>query len=92
MGPWENSSLWYTTIKIEWNEAAEMKLMEALPSPTAIQNGAKKIVNLYLIKRKMVFCHQNCSDLPWEKTVLVIEKNFLNSQPSASNFKRFWDH
>ena len=54
MGPWENlmySSLWYTTIKIEWNEAAEMKLMEALPSPTAIQNGAKKIVNLYLIKR-----------------------------------------
>ena len=51
MGPWENSSLWYTTIKIEWNEAAEMKLMEDLPSPTAKQNGAKKIVNLYLIKR-----------------------------------------
>ena len=24
----------------------------------------------------MVFCYQNCSDLQWEKIVLVIEKNF----------------
>ena len=24
----------------------------------------------------MVFCCQNCSDLLWEKVVLVIEKNF----------------
>ena len=27
----------------------------------------------------MVFCHQNCSDLLWEKIVLVIEKTFWNS-------------
>ena len=25
---------------------------------------------------EMVFCYQNCSDLVWEKIVLVIEKNF----------------
>jgi hypothetical protein len=25
---------------------------------------------------EMVFCYQNCSDLLWEKNVLVIEKNF----------------
>ena len=25
---------------------------------------------------EMVFCYQNCSDLLWEKIVLVIEKNF----------------
>ena len=25
---------------------------------------------------KMVFCYQNCSDLQWEKIVLVIEKTF----------------
>ena len=25
---------------------------------------------------KMVFCYQNCSDLLWEKIVLVIEKTF----------------
>jgi hypothetical protein len=25
---------------------------------------------------KMVFCYQNCSDLLWEKIVLMIEKNF----------------
>ena len=28
----------------------------------------------------MVFCYQNCSDLLWEKIVLVIEKNFGNSR------------
>ena len=27
----------------------------------------------------MVFCYQNCSDLLWEKKILVIEKNFWNS-------------
>ena len=27
---------------------------------------------------RMVFCYQNCSDLLWEKIVLVIEKNFWN--------------
>jgi hypothetical protein len=26
----------------------------------------------------LVFCFQNCSDLLWEKIVLVIEKNFWN--------------
>ena len=29
---------------------------------------------------KMVFCYQNCSDLLWEKVVLVIEKNIWNSR------------
>ena len=28
-----------------------------------------------LVQSVMVFCHQNCSDLLWEKIVLVIEKN-----------------
>ena len=31
---------------------------------------------LPLTKTGMVFCYQNCSDLLWEKIVLVIEKNF----------------
>ena len=26
--------------------------------------------------KKLVFCYQNCSDLLWEKIVLVIEKIF----------------
>ena len=30
---------------------------------------------------EMVFCYQNCSDLLWEKIVLVIKKNFGNSRP-----------
>ena len=40
----------------------------------------------------MVFCYQNCSDLLWEKNVLVIEKNFWNSRLKAENLQNFWDH
>ena len=40
---------------------------------------------------EMVFCYQNCSDLLWEKIVLVIEKNFWNSGLKADNFLIFWD-
>ena len=41
---------------------------------------------------RMVFCYQNCSDLLWEKIVLVIEKNFWNSRLKAKNLQNFWDH
>ena len=37
------------------------------------------------IQVSMVFCYQNCSDLLWEKIVLVIEKNFWNSRLMAEN-------
>ena len=33
----------------------------------------------------MVFCYQNCSDLLWEKIVLVIEKNVWNSRLTIMN-------
>ena len=45
-------------------------------------NSKEKLYIFYFSKlflptlRKMVFCYQNCSDLLWEKNVLVIEKNF----------------
>ena len=42
--------------------------------------------------RKMVFCYQNCSDLLWEKIVLVIEKNFWNSRLKAENLQKFWEY
>ena len=37
---------------------------------------------------KVVFCFQNCSDMLWEKIVLVIEiqKNFWNSRLKAEQF------
>ena len=41
---------------------------------------------------KIVFCYQNCSDLLWEKIVIVIEKNCWNSRLKAENFQKFWDH
>ena len=37
---------------------------------------------------KMVFCYQNCSDLLWEKIVLVIEKNFEITWTIYSNSER----
>ena len=39
----------------------------------------------------MVFCYQNCSDLLYEKIVLVIEKNVWNSRLKAKNLQNFWD-
>ena len=41
---------------------------------------------------EMVFCYQNCSDLLWEKVVLLIEKNFWNSRLKAENLQNFWEH
>ena len=45
-----------------------------------------------LCTEQMVFCYQNCSDLRWERIVLVIEKNFWNLRLKAENFQNFWDH
>ena len=42
--------------------------------------------------KRIVFCYQNCSDLLWEKIVLVIEKNFWNSRLKAENLLNFWDY
>ena len=42
--------------------------------------------------KKLVFCCQNCSDLLWEKIVLVIEKHCWNSRLNAENLQIFWDH
>ena len=35
---------------------------------------------------------QNCSDLLWEKIVLVIEQIFWNTRLKAENFQKFWNH
>ena len=40
----------------------------------------------------LVFCNQNCSDLLWEKIVLLIQKNFWNLRLKAENLQTFWDH
>ena len=40
------------------------------------------------IKLEIVFCYQNCSDLLWEKIVLVIEKIFWNSR---LNSRKVWN-
>ena len=37
----------------------------------------------------LVFCYKNCSDLLWEKVVLVIEKKFWNSRLKTKNLQNF---
>ena len=37
---------------------------------------------------KMVFCYQNCSDLLWEKIVLVIEKKKLKFEAEGQEFSK----
>ena len=36
----------------------------------------------------MVFCYQNCSDLLWEKIVLVIEKKLLKFEAEGLEFAK----
>ena len=50
------------------------------------------LVNIWRFRLETVFCYQNCSDLLWEKNVLVTEKNFWNSKLNAENLKKFWHH
>ena len=40
----------------------------------------------------MLLCYQNCSDLLWEKIVLVIKKNVWNSRLKAKNLQNVLDH
>ena len=47
---------------------------------------------IQVVLKRMVFYYQNCSDVLWEKNVLMIEKNFWNSRLKAKNFQKFWDH
>ena len=63
------------------------------------QNGVKTILSSIwfswiprILIIEMVFCYQSCSDLLWEKNVLVIEKKVWNSRLKADNLKKFWDH
>ena len=39
----------------------------------------------HIYSRTLVFCYQNCSELLWEKIVLIIEKNFWSSRSSTSS-------
>jgi hypothetical protein len=43
----------------------------------------------FLRNALMVFCYQNCSDLLWDKIVIVIEKNFENLRLKAENLQNW---
>ena len=40
---------------------------------------------------EIAFCYQICSDLLWEKIVLVIEKNF-KFEAEGQELQKFWNH
>ena len=72
--------LWLHSVPKALNSQMERKMKFNL---NWIENGKWKQVI------KIVFCYQNCSDLLWEKIVLVIEKNFWNSRLKGENFQIF---
>ena len=41
------------------------------------------------IVSEMEFCYQNCSDLLWEKNVLVVEKILLKFEGEGREFAKF---
>ena len=53
----------------------------------------EKVGKLEIEAHRLVFCYQNCSDLLWEKIVLLIEKNFWNRgwRPRIQIRKNYWD-
>ena len=55
-------------------------------------NKTMGVASLSLSLMEMVFCYQNCSDLLWEKIVLVIDKNFWILRMMAENLQNVWDH
>ena len=59
---------------------------------TTFKQGIKFYNNLTRDKVSMIFCFQNCTDLLWEKKVLLIEKHFWNSRLKARNLQNFWDY
>ena len=60
-------------------------IAELTPYTTAARKCVKTPLNNTC---GLVFCYQNCSDLLWEKIVLVIEKNFQNSWQNAREFAK----
>ena len=61
-------------------------------------DGDRDMYPLQMVYKKLcllkllLFCNQNCSDLLWEKIVLVTEKNFWNSRLNAECLQKFLDH
>ena len=85
--------LWTEIIKSTWIQTCfTLCLIYLLIGIPIIYLNRVSKSNLIQYHTTMVFCYQNCSDLLWEKIVLVIEKNFWNSRLKAENFQNFWDH
>ena len=68
--------------------ASPEKIQDEMPWLTC---HPKKQNRTLIWAHKIVFCYQNCSDLLWDKIVLVIEKNFWNSRLKAENLQKFWE-
>ena len=39
--------------------------------------------------KEVVFCFKNCSEILWEKIVIVIEKNFCKFEAEGKDFTKY---
>ena len=80
-------------IKPNFTQNTELNLpLKLTMGPKCIWNCICILLCTSAFDYNLVFCYQNCSDLLWEKIVLVIEKIFWNSRLKAENLQNFWDH
>ena len=54
----------------------------------SLRTSLKEFRFNFSLTTEMVFCYPNCSDLLWEKIVLVIEKNFLKFEAEGREFAK----
>ena len=77
---------------LQWKlkKGAYCVLMSTLSFYVSYENGDFYFQRIRIIDFKSVTeAFLNCSDLLWEKIVVVIEKNFWNSRLKAENFQNF---
>ena len=85
---WNGQGFFHTDSEGRSNNSVTKKLTNKLDSKgidrqyihrkTGLQGQEEKnpAPQLFNTVTEMIFCYQNCSDLLWEKIVVVIEENF----------------
>ena len=86
----EKKMFWWSKKKIKFEAEGREFAKNFQTTRTISSTIGKKLLGFRNMQKKLelVFCYQNCSELLWEKNVLVIEKNFWNSRPIYNNLEQ----
>ena len=85
----------FTKHELQWETWYVFEKKNFSEQGSEFDNGLVLSQDFYLLWQKKIgilLPKLNCSDLLWEKIVLVIEKNFWTSRQKAEDLQMFWDH